>query len=437
MTQKWNLQDIRPVDNKRTATRPPQSVVQRQAPVVRENKDDTETIVIENGNQKKRSRVLWIAALAVVLVGGAFALSAAFAETTLTVRPEWREPNVNAEFEGFPERREGALAYEVITLETTGEKQVKASGERIVQEQAKGVIEIFKTTPGAERLIKNTRFRSPDGLVFRIQESVVVPGAVERNGVMSPGSIRAEVFAESIGDQYNVTQGTRFTIPGFEESGLTELFRSMYATNPEAFSGGFDGPQFIIDDAELNTARQALQIDLRNNLLERIKNERPAGFVAFEGSYAFTYNQLPAVSYGNDLVTIKEQAVLQVPLFKAGDMAAYIAAQTVPTYNRAPVRIENYSDMLFSYLDPSHNATVIANLASLKFSLVGKPRIVWEYDADALRSDLAGKSKTAVATVITGYTGTIKSAQVSIKPFYRRTFPENPSDIKIVEVISE
>lgn len=438
MNQKWNLQDIRPIENKpRPSQRPPQTIVSRPTPVLHDTPDDTESIVIEDGNKKKRNRLLLVTLLTLFLIGGAFTLSVLFSETTLTVKPEFRRPNVNAEFDAYPERRENSLAYEVITIETTGERQVKASGEKQVQEQAKGTVEIFKTTAGAERLIKNTRFRSPNGLVFRIQESVVVPGAVEKDGKLVPGSIRAEVFAETIGDAYNLAANTRFTIPGFEESGLTDLYSAMYATNPEAFTGGFDGQQFIIDDSELNTARQALQIELRNVLLERIKTERPSGFVAFEGSYAFTYNQLPPTSFGQDLVTIKEQAVLQVPLFKAPELAAYIAQQTVPTYNRAPVRVENFEEMLFSYADPATNATVIANLVSLKFSLVGKPLIIWEYDANKLRNELAGKSKTAVAQVITGYAGTINSAQVSIKPFYRRSFPENPEDIRIIEVIEE
>ncbi|MBY0309842.1 baseplate J/gp47 family protein [Patescibacteria group bacterium] len=438
MTQKWNLQDIRPIEPKtRPTSRPPQSIIQRPAPVIRDSVDDTESIIIVDGNKKQRNYYVWGGALLALVIGGSLAMSVIFSETTLTVKPEFRQPQVNAEFEGFRERRENALTYEILTIEATKELQVKATGEKKVTEQTKGTLEITKTTAGAERLIKNTRFKSPEGLVFRIQESVVVPGAVEKDGKLVPGTIRAEVFAESAGEAYNLPAGTKFSVPGFEESGLTDLFKSISATNPNAFAGGFDGQQFIIDETELGTARQNLQLELRNSLLERIKNERPSGFVAFEGSYAFTYNELPAVNFGGDLVTIKEQAVLQVPLFKAPELAAFIAAQTVPTYNKAPVRIESYEGMLFTYSDPKNSSTVIANMPSLKFNLVGKPRIIWEYDEDKLRSDLAGKPKTAVAAVMTGYAGIIKSSQVSMKPFYRRSFPENGEDIRIIEVLEE
>jgi hypothetical protein len=437
MAQKWNLQDIRPVDQReRNRPRPPEVVVERTQPartVPRSEETTIDTIVIENGNRSRSKRYVLVGVLAALVIGGSLALSVLFAETTITIRPITVHPNVNAEFEAFQTPQPGALSYTVLTLEATSEKQVNATGEKMVSEQAKGTIEIFKTTPGAERLKKSTRFESPDGLIFRIQESVVVPGAVMKDGVLSPGSIRAEVFAETAGEQYNLSAGTRFTIPGFKESNLTDLFTAMYATNPEPFAGGFDGPQFIIDESELGTARQELQIKLRDQLLADIKTKQPAGFVTFEGAYAFTYNELPPVRFGDDLVTIREQAVLQVPLFKSDEFAAFIAEQTVPTYNDNPVRIESYDGMLFSYSNPDLRSSVIANEASLRFTIVGKPRIIWEYDEEQLRADLAGKTKTVIPTIQKAYAPAIESFTVSMKPFYRRAFPTDGADIRIIE----
>lgn len=284
MAQKWNLQDIRPIEPRpRPAVRPRESIVETPRPVFHDDPDDTQPVIIEDGNRRKKKTYILAGSLAAFVIVGALLLSVAFSETTLTIKPEFRDPNVNAEFEAYPQRREDTLTYEVLTLESTKTKQVNATGEKKVEEQARGTIEIYKTTPGAERLIKNTRFQSPTGLIFRIEESVVVPGAVEKDGKMVPGSIQAKVFADAIGEEYNLAANTRFSVPGFKESKLDDLYAAVYATNPEAFAGGFNGPQFIIDETELSTARQELQIQLRNELLERIKNERPAGFVAFEG----------------------------------------------------------------------------------------------------------------------------------------------------------
>lgn len=438
MTQKWNLQDIRPAESKRRPVSDrPINMEQRQPPRVVNEVDDIDTIVIKDGNKDNKKKYLLLSSIVAILIVGVFSLSAILSKTTLTVFPEFREPVVNAEFTAYPDKREGALTYEVITIDTTGEMQVQATGEEYTESQAKGFLEITKTTPGSERLIKNTRFRSPDGLVFRIQESVVVPGALkDGSGALIPGTIRAEVFADAVGQEYNLAAGTRFDIPGFKESNLTELYNGVYAVNRDAMSGGYKGQKFLINDAELSEAKQKLQLELRDELLAKIESEKPAGFTTFTKSVALTYESLPTVSYGENLVTIRERAVLQMPLFKQADFASFLARETVATYNREAVRILDISTLEFNYTDLSTNSTNIANLTSITFKIVGKPTIVSEFDATQLQKDLAGKSKTSISTVLTAHPG-IKSAKVSSKPFWQRSFPESPEDIIVIEVVGE
>ena len=286
MNQKWNLQDIRPAEpRKRRSLQdgpPPSATTPIGEPVRSEPQMEREqipSIIIEDGTKKGNKRVLFSVVLFVVVVGGALLLSALLGKTVLTVFPQHREPNINSEFTAYPDKRQDALTYEVMTLDATSESQVKASGQVDVETQATGKIEIIKTTPGTERVIKNTRFRAPDGKIFRIKESVVIPGSV--NNV--PGTIQAEVFADQAGEEYNLPIGTRFNVPGFEESGLGDLYNAIYAENKSAFIGGFKGPQFQIDETELGTARQALQVKLRDDLLARVEQEKPNGFLTFQG----------------------------------------------------------------------------------------------------------------------------------------------------------
>ncbi len=451
MSQKWNLQDIKPAEKRRripprevkgdvqsnSSSMPKRPDINNESFDEEKTDDNVSTIVIKNSEKKSKKSLFVIGGTALAVIIAVLVVSSMMSKTTLTVYPEFKEPNINAEFTAYPDRREGELAYEVMTIEETGEAQVKASGEEHVETQAKGTIEIIKTTTGSERLIKNTRFRSPEGRVFRIQESVVIPGAVkDGEGNLVPGTIRAEVFADDVGQEYNLPAGTRFDVPGFKESNLNELYNAIYAENREAFTGGFNGPKFMIEEEELSTNVQALQMDLRDKLLARVDSERPAGFVTFPEAVAFTFTELPTIQYGEDLVTIRQQATLQLPLFKEAEFAGYLAKETITTYNGALVKISNPEDIEFKYKDQNHNATNIANLTSLEFTLVGKPQIVWEYDAKQLKEDLAGKPKTAITTVLTGQTG-IATANVSAKPFWKRSFPSDPEDIEIVEIIEE
>jgi hypothetical protein len=444
MSQKWNLQDIRPAEPRKRrpvprpeSTRPQNTTNQpEQSSPIRE-REDIPNVVIEDGRKKGKSRLLLSVIIFVVIVGGATALSALLGKTELTIYPEFREPNINAEFTAYPDNREDSLSYEILTLEATSESQVQASGQVQIQELATGMITISKTTPGAERLIKNTRFRTPDGLVFRIQESVVVPGAVKNEaGSLTPGTIQAEVFADEVGEDYNVSAGTTFDVPGFDEGGFTALYEAISAQNSQPFTGGFDGPQFQIDEAELSTARQALQIDLRNNLLARIENEKPADFIAYNDAVAITYNQLPAVEYGQDLVTIKEQAILQIPLFQATDLGSFLAQETIATYEGGPVRVDDPSALTFKYIGATTSQSVIANEPSLSFNLSGKPLLIWEYDIESLKNDLVGLPKTAINNAVLAYPG-IDGARVRITPFWQRTFPDNAEDIIVIEELKQ
>lgn len=439
MSQKWNLQDIRPAGQPKARrkaikqnldTRP---TARKQASAPQESprpamSEDLPSITIEDGNKKSRFGLFASIATFVVIVGAAVALSGMLGKTELTIYPEFREPNVSAEFTAYPTPTDGALTYEIMTLEATSESQVEATGKIDIEEQATGILEISKSTPGAERLIKNTRFRSPEGLVFRIQESVVVPGAVDGN----PGTIQAEVFADEVGDAYNLPAGTQFDVPGFQEGGFTALYEAITATNPQPTTGGFAGPQFQIDDSELSTARQALQIKLRDELLEQIDSKRPSGMIAFKNAVAITYTQLPAVEYGQDLVTIREQAVLQIPLFAADEFGKFIAKETVATYNGGDVRVDDPGQLIFDYSVATTSSNIIANEDSLTFRLTGKPLLIWEYDEEKLAADLAGLPKTAINNAITAYPG-IESARVSVTPFWRQTFPEDPAEINIIE----
>lgn len=439
MSQKWNLQDIRPAQPRKRRTHSKEDTLNVNENLT-QNRTSTEeipSIVISDGSKKGGNRLVVAIGLFVLIVGGAVGLSALTGNTELTVYPQHRQPNINAEFTAYPDKRDDSLSYEIMTLESTGEKQVTASGQVQIEEIATGIIEISKKTPGAERLIKNTRFRTPNGLVFRIQESAVVPGSIEdENGANVPGKIQAEVFADDIGEEYNLAAGKKFDIPGFEEGGYTALFESISASNPQQFTGGFNGPQFQIDENELNTERQRLQIDLRDTLLARIDNEKPANFVSFPGSIAIVYTQLPAVEYGGDLVTIREQAILQIPLFQATEFGSFLAKETVPTYDNNDVRVDDISALVFTYTNPTTSSSMIANDVSLNFSLAGKPLLIWQYDANALTRDLAGLSKTAINNAISAYPA-IQSARVHITPFWKRTFPESPEDITVIEELKE
>lgn len=429
MEKKWNLQDIKPAERRRVPTR-----AVRRAETEEEGVTEEQPRVRVTNGEKKSRKGLWIGALLVLVVAvGGLAIAALTGGATVTVHPKFREPTVNAVVEGKQQAGSGELAFEIMALEAEGEREVAATGQEEVTEQATGRITVYKTTPGSERLIKNTRFEGPGGLIFRATESVQVPGATtDDEGKTVPGSVSAEVFADQAGSQYNLAAGSRFTVPGFKESDLTELYNAIYAENPTAFSGGHVGPRFIIDDAELSAATDSLRKELIEALRGRVAGSKPAGFVLYDSAVTFSHQALPSEDVGNGRVKIKEKTILHVPMFKNEDLAAYVAGATVPGYEGEPVRIEDPSALSFEYASPYDPA----NPDVISFKLLGKPRVIWTYDSEKLKADLAGGNQTSLNTVLGGYPA-IERATAKIRPFWRRAFPDSAEEIVIKEVVGE
>ena len=428
MDKKWNLQDIKPAEPRKKRT--PERIEQTETASPASDAAGAQTIRMKSTSKNgRKSIVISIAVFALIVSGGLF-ISYLTAGAEVTVFPKHRDPNVNTTVTAYKTPQAGELSFEVMSLEAQGERQVTATGQEEVQEQATGVITIYNETDSAERLIKNTRFESPDGKIFKITESVRVPAGTET----SPGTVTAEVFADAVGEEYNIAP-TTFTIPGYNEGGFDELYEKIYAESSVAFSGGFDGPKFILDESELETAENQLKEELQSALLDRVDSEKPAGFVVFDDAIRFTFTSLPAVEYGDNMVTIKLKGELFIPIFKEDDFASYIAAATVPGYENNPVRIDDISQVQFTYAEAA-SSTQIASAENVAFQLRGNPRIVWTFDAAQLTADLAGAQKTALPTILGGYPS-IEKAEAVVRPFWKRSFPDNTERITITEVLED
>lgn len=447
MTQKWNLQDIQPA-------RPSKPARQRRteptpAPTIRQQAENNETSLSTAPVKKQpapnmvirppkrisrnfRTKIVPIGAVLLLVGADAVVFGGFFDETTLTVYPEHRTVPVSATIAASRDAQPNTLPYELLTITQTTQTQVPATGRVEVESAASGEISISKNTPGSERLIKNTRFRSPDGLIFRITESVVVPGSTtDSNGNVVPGTITASVFADDIGADYNLIANTLFDIPGFQEGGFTELFESISASNATAFSGGYVGPQFEIADETLETARAAMQKELHSSLLAELQTQQPTGSVIFPNSEQISFQTIEATEVSSEMVSVQEQGVLQVPVFTEASLAEYLANATISTYDDSMIRITDPNDLTFAHTSTTESPFVTEPFS---FTLTGTPIFVWEYDEQSLRNDLSGLPKSALRNVITAY-DSIAGAQVTMKPFWRTRFPVVTEDIEISEEI--
>lgn len=391
--------------------------------------DDIRNIKIEVGRSNRFRKYAFLTILAVASIGAGAVATVMMAGAEVTVKPKWKDVAVSAIVEAKRNPSAADIGYELLTLTEDGDRTVSATGQEKVTEKATGEITIYNEHSTAkQRLIKNTRFESPDGKIFRITDSVEIPGLTkDASGKITPGSIVAKVIADGPGESYNVAPA-KFTIPGLKGS---EQYTKVYGESKAAMAGGYEGMKFIIDEGELSKARQELHLEMRERLLARLKSERPSGFVFYDGSVTFAYDSLQPVDAGNQSVTLKEQVRLIAPLFKTDSFARYIADKTIAGYEGEPMRIEDPTLLSFSYPATS---TDLSTLDTLRFRLDGSIRMIWKYDMEKLRNDLKGVKETALPSILSAYPA-IDRSRVVIRPFWRDSFPSDIEKIRILEVM--
>ena len=376
--------------------------------------------------RSKYSRVwIWILAVIGVVVVGFLALFM-FRSTTVTLTARTQTVNFDqtSEFSAYPasSAATGTLAYTVATTDLQDSETVQSNGTTETQMKASGSITVYNNYSTASvKLIKDTRFQTPAGLIFRVPADVVIPG---KQG-STPGQVTVTVFADQVGQQYNIGPTPRLTVPGLQSNAA--MYAGIYAQSSGSMTGGFSGTQPGISAS----IRQAAVSDMRTRLAQRaaqyVQSQNVPGSVAFTGLAEITYSDLPDVVATSSQVTIGESVHIQVPVFASDAFAAVIAQTMAIDTNNTPVQVIGGTGY---GAQPTNTTPVALGTAPIDFSLVGSAQILWSIDTTALAKALAGRDQSVFQTVIGGFPG-IEAARARIEPFWSSSFPSDPSKIKI------
>jgi len=180
-----------------------------------------------------------------------------------------------------PDYQKNVLPGRIIKVTKTVTKEFEATGKINGGAKAKGKITIYNAfNTSSQILVQNTRFESADGLIFKLDSRITVPGASLKNGEIVPSSIQANVTAAENGVGYNISAG-RFTIPGFKG---TERFNGFYADSKEKFSGGTDGQSTVVSSIDLKNAEKAAMDILGAQLDTELKAQIQAHEKTFKDS---------------------------------------------------------------------------------------------------------------------------------------------------------
>lgn len=120
-----------------------------------------------------------------------------------------------------------------------------------VEKKAKGTVVIFnKSSQAPQTLVATTRLASPDGKIYRIPQTITVPGYYIENKEIIPGSKETEVVADKAGEDYNIGL-VDFTIPGFAGG---PKFKTIFGRSKTPIQGGFAGLENTVSPEDLDHA---------------------------------------------------------------------------------------------------------------------------------------------------------------------------------------
>lgn len=438
------VQDVVP-RNKRGIRDVPLPKRERPAPTIVEEQDVEEKYEIENGKKFHYSRkevdsvdlfsgdsgrfprwVIWIigtiSALVLIIVLGNF-----FSAATLTVTPRTQILAVDDSFVAKQKPATGELGYKIFSLTRGKSIAVPADGEQPVETRASGRIIIYNnysTTP--QRLIKNTRFETPDGLIFKINDSVTLPGKHTVSGKSVPGSLEVTVAAESAGDEYNIGL-TDFTVPGFASN--AERFKSFYGRSKTPMTGGKVGMEKTVSEEKVLRTRVKISTELADALVEEAAAHVPDDSIFYPGAYKIDFEDVaPVVVAKTADVAVGEKARLTAFFVKRNELAKMIAKNSLGAFDGVGVNVSDADTLVFKLKDSDEIRAT--SLGPITFSLKGAATAVWQFDENKLKTELVGKNKSDLPSIIVKYPSIIK-ASVIIKPFWKSEFPQSTSKIKI------
>ncbi len=315
-----------------------------------------------------------------------------------------------------PDFASGIIPGQYFLLTKSGSKIIETSNETVnIPSKYGGNIDIYNAySTAAQKLVAQTRFETKDGKVFRIQNPIIIPGAKMSGSNLTPSFIKVEVISDAVGEEYQIGPSF-FTIPGFNG---TAKFAGFYAKSTEMMT-----PKG--ESAMANQDMEKTKKDLENTLVTELKNEvlntfKDSDLRLIDGASTVKVDEFKIAS---NVATMKIS--WQAIFFKEKDFKSlvnYFISAKYPdlknfdfkdriAYPQAVKSDFKKGETFFTFNFNKSNAFT-ADLAGLKKELVG-------LDETGMRNIISDKNF-------------IKSATISLWPFWVRQAPGNPEKINII-----
>ena len=365
----------------------------------------------------------------VLLVAGGFLLYFILPKAQIVINP--RKEDIKFEAEVIADKNINSIDLEdnripaqVFQLETEGSRKFPTTGEKDVVEKAKGTLTIYNQYSSSEQtLVKTTRLRSENGKIFRLTETVVIPGASIEEGKIIPSSREVTVEADEAGDAYNIGS-SKFTIPGFEG---TPKYVAFYGQSTEPMTGGAKGRMKVVTKQDIDGATEIVSLELKNKVKDEFKKKIPADLKMLDDAYVLEVIESDSTLEPDDpgkefIITTKVKAWGLA--FKEDDVSILIKEKIKEKISANKFLIS--STIKIDY----KNTKIDSNKGRINFMCQVSAQTAWSLDETKLKNELSGKDEIEVRRYLSSLPE-IETAKVVFWPFWVKSIPKNKDKIKI------
>lgn len=322
-------------------------------------------------------------------------------------------------------------ALEILAVAKKSES-TPSSGRKDVGDKATGSVTIYNKTGSSVSLPSGTILTSNRGQVlgvvlkFVTNAAVTVPARVANPLSVSgydPGTVNADVTAQTFGDEYNLASGDTFPVAGHETTDLI-------AQNTSNFSGGTRRQAVVVVAADQKNLLDSLTAKLKDELKSTLLSKLVSGQNIDESSVTYKVN---SKSFDHGVGEEASQLSLALEM-EASSMA----------FSRDELNNAVYGKLLtfvpdgYQLFGKEQGVEVLEAKASgkiLKISTRGKGFIVPKVSEEDVKRQIAGKSLKEAKEFLSSLAGVSSykiENPVSFGPF--SFLPFKPQNLK-VEVV--
>ena len=375
----------------------------------------------------KKGRIIFmvLAVLAVFILASIF-----FAKMEVALTPKTASWQIEKTLILKRSGGEASPAFRTLALPDARSGSFNATEKRTEDAKAGGIAVIFNKSKDAQVLIASTRLEAPNGNIYRIPKTIVVPAAKSESGGLVPGSKEVAVLADKPGSAYNLGLAD-FTLPGLKDSPKYEL---IFGRSKTEMSGGSEGAQTVIGKNDRNAALASLAEEAKKEAVSLILKKIPQEEFLLQESIEYAVlkeGSVPAAGAIADNFIFNTEGEIRAATISRSELETALleGSPQLASFGGATVRIKNLENLdikLINYKFDAPSFTVqVSGVAEAEAML----------DQTAVKNKIIEKGISSASELLSEYPY-ISRAEISFKPFWIGLFykkpPQDPSRIDIV-----